>query len=213
MRFQHPVSNTAGVPCFGCHACAYSRHGCDACLRGPPVRNAYKPAEAIHHDVPSVPVYYPTEEEWAGDPLSYINSIRPEAEKYGVCNIVAPESWRPEFRLPNKDKLRFRTRVQAVNELQNRPAGPSKRARENEAKAKAALEAAGLSLPARVPPRRRRRRRRTHGGDAWVEAAVVEWAAAQTPTLRQPPRPRPRPGPPGRARGSREAFAEEETTQ
>ena len=147
VRFQHPVSNTAGVPCFGCHACAYSRHGCDACLRGPPVRNAYKPAEAIHHDVPSVPVYYPTEEEWAGDPLSYINSIRPEAEKYGVCNIVAPESWRPEFRLPNKDKLRFRTRVQAVNELQNRPAGPSKRARENEAKAKAALEAAGLSLP------------------------------------------------------------------
>ena len=108
---------------------------------------AYKPGAAHHFDVPSVPVYYPTEEQWANNPLDYINSIRPEAEKYGVCNIVAPDSWQPEFRLPNKDDLRFRTRVQAVNELQNRPAGPSQRARENAAKAKAALEAAGFSLP------------------------------------------------------------------
>ena len=76
-----------------------------------------------------MPTFYPTEQEWAGDPLEYINAIRPEAEKYGCCNIVAPPSWQPEFRLPNGDDLRFRTRVQAVTELQNRPAGPSKRAR------------------------------------------------------------------------------------
>ena len=111
------------------------------------MRSAYEPAAADHQNVPSAPTYRPTEEEWAGDPLAYINSIRPEAEKYGVCNIIAPDSWQPQFRLPGLDRLRFRTRVQAVNELQNRPAGPSKRAREVEAEARAALEAAGLSLP------------------------------------------------------------------
>ena len=145
--FEAPVESAAGVPCFGCHACGYRRDGCDACLRGPKVRSAYEPAAADHQNVPSAPTYRPTEEEWAGDPLAYINSIRPEAEKYGVCNIIAPDSWQPQFRLPGLDRLRFRTRVQAVNELQNRPAGPSKRAREVEAEARAALEAAGLSLP------------------------------------------------------------------
>ena len=138
-------------PVFGCDACDYNRHGCCACLMGPPVRSAYKPDAAHHYDVPSVPVYHPTEEEWANDPLEYINKIRPEAERYGVCNIVCPPSWQPEFRLPNKDELRFRTRIQAVNELQDRPAGPSKRARENAARARAALEAAGID-PATFPP-------------------------------------------------------------
>ena len=147
VAFEPPLREARGVPCFGCTSCGYSRHGCDACLKGPRVRSCYAPEAAIHHDVPPVPTFYPTEQEWAGDPLEYINAIRPEAEKYGCCNIVAPPSWQPEFRLPNGDDLRFRTRVQAVTELQNRPAGPSKRARENEAKARAALEAAGLAVP------------------------------------------------------------------
>ena len=148
VAFEPPLHEAKGVPCFGCTSCGYSRHGCDACLKGPRVRSRYAPEAAIHHDVPPVPTFYPTEREWAGDPLAYISSIRAEAEKYGCCNIVAPPSWQPEFRLPNGDDLRFRTRVQAVTELQNRPAGPSKRARENEAKARAALEAAGLAVPA-----------------------------------------------------------------
>ena len=148
VAFEPPLHEAKGVPCFGCTSCGYSRHGCDACLKGPRVQSRYAPDAAIHHDVPPVPTFYPTEEEWAGDPLVYISSIRAEAEKYGCCNIVAPPSWQPDFRLPNGDDLRFRTRVQAVTELQNRPAGPSKRARENEAKARAALEAAGLAVPA-----------------------------------------------------------------
>ena len=145
--WHQPLSTANGVPVFGCTACGYSRHGCDVCLKGPKVRSSYQPKNAVHMDVPPVPTYYPTELEWAGDPLAYINSIRPEAEQYGVCNIVAPESFKPEFRLPNAKELRFRTRVQAVTELQNRPAGPSKRSRENEHKARAALVAAGLEVP------------------------------------------------------------------
>merc|ERR1712072_1191885 len=68
-----------------------------------------------------------------GDPLEYINKIRPEAEKFGLANIVPPKSWQPKFCLPNKDFIRFRTRIQAINELQNRPAGLGKRARMKEA--------------------------------------------------------------------------------
>jgi hypothetical protein len=40
------------------------------------VSSAYKPSAAHHFDIPSVKVYYPTEEQWANNPLEYINSIR-----------------------------------------------------------------------------------------------------------------------------------------
>ena len=144
--------------------------------------------DAHHYDVPSVPVYHPTEEEWANDPLEYINKIRPEAERYGVCNIVCPPSWQPEFRLPNKDELRFRTRIQAVNELQDRPAGPSKRARENAARARAALEAAGIDPATFRPGFCSAAARGAAAG--WAETAAG-WAAAAV--RKRPPRPiRPR---------------------
>jgi histone demethylase JARID1 len=119
-----------GDAMFGCEKCEYDPEGCESCLGGPPVRSECLWNDAHFHDVPPVKTYRPTEEEWNGDPLEYIASIREEAEKYGVCNIIPPESWKPDFCLPGKEKLRFRTRIQALNELQNRPAGPSARARE-----------------------------------------------------------------------------------
>jgi histone demethylase JARID1 len=100
------------------------------------VRTRYEPEKGVEwlKDIPPCPQYFPTEEEWNnGDPLEYINKIRPEAEKFGLANIVPPKSWQPEFCLPNKEFMRFRTRIQAVNELQNRPAGLGKRARMKEA--------------------------------------------------------------------------------
>ena len=44
------------------------------------------------------PCYYPTPEEFM-EPLRYIESIRPEAEKAGICKIVPPEGWKPTFAL------------------------------------------------------------------------------------------------------------------
>jgi len=38
---------------------------------------------------PECPVFEPSEEEF-GDPLGYINKIRPIAEKAGICKIRPP---------------------------------------------------------------------------------------------------------------------------
>ena len=45
--------------------------------------------------VPTGPTYYPTVEEFEGNPLVYITKIRPQAEKYGICKIVPPAGWNP----------------------------------------------------------------------------------------------------------------------
>jgi hypothetical protein len=64
------------------------------------------------------PVYRPTEEEFQ-NPLEYIARVRPEAEKYGICKIVPPSSWSPPF-MVDTDNFSFDTRIQSVNELQNK---------------------------------------------------------------------------------------------
>ncbi|KAG6685054.1 hypothetical protein I3843_12G093300 [Carya illinoinensis] len=71
-------------------------------------------------NIPSGPVYYPTQDEFR-DPLEYIYKIRPEAEPYGICKIVPPESWKPPFAL-NCDSFTFPTKTQAIHQLQARPA-------------------------------------------------------------------------------------------
>lgn len=46
-------------------------------------------------NVPAAPVFFPTVEEFEGNPLSYIEKIRPLAESYGICKIVPPRGWDP----------------------------------------------------------------------------------------------------------------------
>ena len=46
-------------------------------------------------EVPLGPTFYPTEEEFSQNPLTYISSIRSVAEKYGICKIVPPAGWNP----------------------------------------------------------------------------------------------------------------------
>jgi histone demethylase JARID1 len=42
------------------------------------------------------PTYRPTTEQFK-DPVQYINSIREEAQKYGIARIVPPDSWKMPF--------------------------------------------------------------------------------------------------------------------
>jgi histone demethylase JARID1 len=42
------------------------------------------------------PTYRPTAEQFK-DPVQYIQSIREEAQKYGIVKIIPPDSWNPSF--------------------------------------------------------------------------------------------------------------------
>ncbi|XP_076819433.1 lysine-specific demethylase 5A-like isoform X2 [Clavelina lepadiformis] len=64
---------------------------------------------------PECPVFEPNEEEFA-DPLSYINKIRPIAEKAGICKIRPPPYWQPPFAI-DVENFKFTPRVQRINEL------------------------------------------------------------------------------------------------
>jgi len=46
-------------------------------------------------ELPEGPVFYPTIEEFQGNPLHYVEKIRPIAERYGICKIVPPAGWNP----------------------------------------------------------------------------------------------------------------------
>ena len=47
--------------------------------------------------LPNGPVFFPTVQEFQGNPLHYIEKIRPVAEQYGICKIVPPAGWNPPF--------------------------------------------------------------------------------------------------------------------
>ncbi|PVV01936.1 hypothetical protein BB560_003626 [Smittium megazygosporum] len=63
----------------------------------------------------SAKTYFPSIAEF-NDPITYIDSIRAEAEQYGIIKIVAPPSWNPSFSLDTKN-FRFKTRLQQLNVL------------------------------------------------------------------------------------------------
>jgi [histone H3]-trimethyl-L-lysine4 demethylase len=47
-------------------------------------------------ELPDCPAFYPTPEEFR-DPMSYIRSISPQAQEFGIAKIVPPETWRMPF--------------------------------------------------------------------------------------------------------------------
>ncbi|KAI0868306.1 PLU-1-domain-containing protein [Hypoxylon argillaceum] len=62
------------------------------------------------------PTYRPTEEEWK-DPLEYVRKISEEAQKYGLCKIIPPDSWNPDFAI-DTERFHFRTRKQELNSVE-----------------------------------------------------------------------------------------------
>lgn len=60
------------------------------------------------------PVYAPTIQEFQ-DPLEFIEKITPEAEKYGICRIIPPSSFKPECKV--NDDMRFTAHNQYVHKM------------------------------------------------------------------------------------------------
>eukprot|EP00752_Nemacystus_decipiens_P007676 g6862.t1 len=65
--------------------------------------------------VDEAPCYYPTTAQFA-EPLEYIASIRPDAERHGICRICPPPGWKPQF-AHKPDKLKFATKEQDLGKL------------------------------------------------------------------------------------------------
>lgn len=65
--------------------------------RGQPtaVREPIKKTSRIY-DLAEAPVYQPTEEEWK-DPIEYMRKIADEAKEFGICKVIPPDSWNPDF--------------------------------------------------------------------------------------------------------------------
>ncbi|XP_042396116.1 lysine-specific demethylase JMJ703-like [Zingiber officinale] len=95
--------------------------GCSICKTCQEVTARWRPKEACELVLDEAPVYYPSEEEFK-DSLDYIAKIRPIAEKYGICRIVPPSSWRRPCLLKRKNlwlNSKFSPCIQHVDKLQN----------------------------------------------------------------------------------------------
>lgn len=80
---------------------------------------AMEKVKAEVEDIDEAPTFRPTLKEFA-DPRAYIDSIRHEAAKYGICKIVPPREWNPgPFGIDLTDATKtFGTRRQQLNRLE-----------------------------------------------------------------------------------------------
>ncbi|KAK4142336.1 PLU-1-like protein-domain-containing protein [Dichotomopilus funicola] len=76
-----------------------------------PVKRKSRP-----HGLQEAPSYRPTEEEWK-EPFEYITKISAEARQYGICKIIPPDSWNPDFAI-DTERFHFRTRKQELNSVE-----------------------------------------------------------------------------------------------
>ncbi|KAI5857437.1 jumonji superfamily protein [Durotheca rogersii] len=84
--------------------------------RGQPTTSREPPKRNRLYGLEDAPTYRPTEEEWR-DPFEYVRNITPEARQFGICKIIPPDSWNPDFAI-DTTKFHFRTRKQELNSVE-----------------------------------------------------------------------------------------------
>lgn len=95
--------------------------GCANCSNCQKVSARWDPEGACSYFLEEAPVFHPHEEEFK-DIFKYIDSIRQQAEPYGLCRIIPPPSWKSPCFLEEDEiweSCQFPTQVQWVNELKN----------------------------------------------------------------------------------------------
>ena len=60
----------------------------------PSTRNP--PPRTRPHGLREAPTFRPTEAEFR-DPMTYIKSIFEQGSKFGICKIIPPDNWNPDF--------------------------------------------------------------------------------------------------------------------
>jgi histone demethylase JARID1 len=64
--------------------------------RGHPLAVRETSKRSRPHGLQEAPTFRPSEEEFK-DPMEYIRKITPEGAKYGICKVIPPDNWQPEF--------------------------------------------------------------------------------------------------------------------
>ncbi|KAK5993781.1 Lid2 complex component lid2 [Cladobotryum mycophilum] len=105
---KHKVNSNGYHP--RTHLTSVERRGQPTAVREP-LKKKTRP-----HGISEAPTYCPTEDEWR-DPLEYIKKISSEASQYGICKIIPPDSWNPDFAI-DTEKFHFRTRKQELNSVE-----------------------------------------------------------------------------------------------
>ncbi|KHJ36194.1 putative histone demethylase jarid1d [Erysiphe necator] len=84
--------------------------------RGQPTASRESNKKFRPHQLQEAPTYKPSLEEFK-DPFSYIKSIAKEASRFGICKIIPPDSWKPDFAI-DTERFHFRTRKQELNSVE-----------------------------------------------------------------------------------------------